>query len=120
MTVIPASLALFFKKKDEIILNKVRANRDLRLIVFHHGRRDIRGSDNMLLILDGSLDYQRVIDVRDQTIQRVGQLNSHTNSHSFAFYLIVTSCLATNSAIASSLLISQETAVVPGNFLDNA
>lgn len=39
----------------------------LRLIIFHHGRGDVRSGDNILLVLAGSLDNLGVIDVRDQT-----------------------------------------------------
>ena len=85
MTVIPASLALhihYNKKKPRVLILKKKSQllfllmqpsfvliKDtLRLIVFHHGRGDIGGSDNILLVLDSSGNNFSVVDIRNQTI----------------------------------------------------
>lgn len=66
MTVIPASLALKMIK-DTLIYDYIWNNFLLRLIIFHHCRRDIRSGHDVFFMLNSSLDHLGVIDVWNQT-----------------------------------------------------
>lgn len=54
------------------------------MVVFHHGRGDIRSGDNVLLVLDSSLDNQSMVDIRDQT--GIFQVNVRSFTHVFFFF----------------------------------
>ena len=107
MTVIPASLALhihYNKQKPRVFILKKKSQHHfllmqpsvvhikdtLRLIVFHHGRGDIGGSDNILLVLDSSSDDFSVVDIRDQTIlyvQDIHQLSAKKKKDDISSFL---------------------------------
>lgn len=46
-----------------------------RSIKLHHGGRDVRGCDNVLLLADGGLDHSSVISVRNQADNNIDLSN---------------------------------------------